>query len=160
MKRNRFVIPACVVGGLAALCLLVWGGLFWFGSPLIPGSLERRYAREVAAHGEELSAFAQSCLEAGQVPEDLPLPGLVQEVSLWPVGEGAFVEFACHGWGLAPASSYYGFYYSPQGPQAYQSAKEMSLTEDGEGWSWQGEGDNHGYTQEIGQDFYYYEAHF
>lgn len=48
-----------------ALCLGAYGLLSWFGSPLVPGSLERRYAREVSAHGAELAAFAQSCLETG-----------------------------------------------------------------------------------------------
>lgn len=70
MKKKRcFVIPACVLAGVALLCLGVWGLMEYFGSPLIPGSLERRYAREVAAHRQELLDFSQQCLETGAVPE-------------------------------------------------------------------------------------------
>ena len=38
MKKKPFVIPACVAGGLVALCLGAYGLLSWFGSPLVPGS--------------------------------------------------------------------------------------------------------------------------
>lgn len=83
MKKRRFLIPTCVVGGLAVLCLGVFGLMQYFGSPLIPGSLERRYTREVSSHREELTAFANACLDSGQVPSDLPLPGLVKRADLW-----------------------------------------------------------------------------
>lgn len=163
MKRKRFIISASVAGGLLVLCLGVYGALNWFGSPLIPGSLERRYAREVAAHGEELAAFAQACLENGAAPEKTPLPGLVESAALWGweanAPQDAFVEFSCGGWGLVPSSSYYGFYYSPGGPRAFQGV-DVTLTPQSNGYAWQGEGDNHGFAKSLGGDFYYYEAHF
>ena len=73
--------------------------------------------------------------------------------------EDLFVEFSCDGWGLVPSSSYYGFYYSPQGPRAFQGVEGELTPQDG-GYAWQAERDNHGFTREIGQGFYYYEAHF
>ena len=155
MKKKRILLPVCVLGGLLVLCLGAYGLLSWFGSPLIPGSLERRCAREVSAHGEELSAFAQTCLETGQVPETLPLPGLVRQADL----RGDYVEFTWGGWGLGSSTSYYGVYYSPSGPQPFQGAGvELAPQEDG--WAWQGEGDNHGFTRPMGESFYYFEAHF
>lgn len=159
MKKRRLWIPACMAGGLLVLCLGAYGLLGWFGSPLVPGSLERRYAREVSAHGEELAAFAQSCLETGRVEEELPLPCLVRQADLWGTGEKAFVEFLCQGWGLGSSTSYYGFCYSPSGPQSFQGAA-VELTPQGDGCAWQGEGDNHGFTKSLGGDFYYFEAHF
>lgn len=155
MKKKPFVIPACVEGGLLVLCLGACGLLSWFGSPLLPGSLERRCAREVSAHGEELTAFAQTCLETGRVGKDLPLPGLVRQADL----RGDFVEFTCGGWGLGSSTSYYGVYYSPSGPQPFQGAG-VELTPQEDGWAWQGEGDNHGFTRPMGESFYYFEAHF
>ena len=155
MKKKRILFPVCVLGGLLVLCLGAYGLLSWFGSPLLPGSLERRYAREVSAHGEELSAFAQTCLETGEAPKDLPLPGLVRQADL----RGDFVEFTCDGWGLGSSTSYYGVYYSPSGPQPFQGA-EAELTPQEDGWAWQGEGDNQGFTRPLGGDFYYFEAHF
>lgn len=159
MKKRRFLIPTCVVGGLAVLCLGVFGLMQYFGSPLIPGSLERRYTREVSSHREELTAFANACLDSGQVPSDLPLPGLVKRADLWKDTGETYVEFSCDGWGLVPSSSYYGFYYSPQGPRVFQGAAVKLTPQDG-GYAWQAEGDNRGFTREIGEDFYYYEAHF
>ena len=155
MKKKPFVIPACVAGGLVALCLGAYGLLSWFGSPLVPGSLEHRYAREVSAHGAELAAFAQSCLETGQVPETLPLPGLVRQADL----RDGFVEFTCGGWGLGSSTGYWGVYYSPGGPRPFQGAG-VELTPQEDGWAWQGEGDNWGVTRQLTGDFYYYEAHF
>lgn len=159
MKKKRILLPVCVLGGLLVLCLGAYGLLSWFGSPLLPGSLERRYAREVSAHGEELAAFAQTCLETDQVPETLPLPGLVKEAGVWGQGTQAFVEFTCGGWGLGSSTSYYGVYYSPSGPQPFQGAG-VELIPQEDGWAWQGEGDNQGFTRPLGGDFYYFEAHF
>ena len=155
MKKKPFVIPACVAGGLLVLCLGAYGLLSWFGSPLIPGSLERRCAREVSAHGEELAAFAQTCLETDQVPETLPLPGLVRQADL----RGDYVEFTWGGWGLGSSTGYYGVYYSPSGPQPFQGAG-VELIPQEDGWAWLGEGDNQGFTRPLGGDFYYFEAHF
>ena len=159
-KKHRFMIPTCILAGVALLCLGVWGLMEYFGSPLIPGSLERRYVREVAAHREELQAFSQQCLETGAVPEGASLPGFVRDAQVSGQDpESLFVEFDCDGWGLVPSSSYYGIYYSPSGPRAFQGA-DVELTPGEGGYVWQAEGDNHGFTREIGDGFYYYEAHF
>ncbi len=161
--KKRWIIPVCVLGGLAVVCFGVYGWMLYFGSPLIPGSLEQRYTREVHAHREELQTFAEQCLETGAVPQDQHLPAFVQDVQV--VGqsyldpEEQFVEFSCDGWGLVPSSSYYGFYYSPKGPRAFQGVEEELVPQDG-GYAWQGNGDNHGFTREIGDGFYYFEAHF
>ena len=156
MKRKRLWIPAGILVGLLVVCLGVCGGMQYFGSPLLPGSLERRYAREVSAHEEELTAFAQTCLDTHQVPADLPLPGLVKRADLWSSSGEAYVEFSCDGWGLVPSSSYYGFYYSPSGPRAFQGT-DVPLTAQDRGYAWQAEGDNHGFTREIGENFYCYQ---
>ena len=159
MRKKRLLLPACVAAGLLVVALGVYSLLSWFGSPLLPGSLERRCAREVSAHGEELAAFAQTCLETDQVPETLPLPGLVEQVDLWGAPPKSFVEFTCGGWGLGSSTSYYGVYYSPSGPQPFQGAG-VELIPQEDGWAWQGEGDNQGFTRPLGGDFYYFEAHF
>ena len=132
-KKRRFVIPVCVLAGVALLCLGVWGLMEYFGSPLIPGSLERRYAREVAAHRQELLDFSQQCLETGAVSEGGSLPGFVRDVQVsGREAESLFVEFDCDGWGLVPSSSYYGFYYSPEGPRVFQGGG--GGTHPGGGW--------------------------
>lgn len=160
---KAWLAPLCTLGGLAVICLGVYGLMQYFGSPLVPGSLERRYAREISEHREELESFSQKCLETGSLPEDQSLPGFIRDAQV--VGqanldpEDLFVEFFCDGWGLVSASSYYGFYYSLQGPQAYQGV-EVELTPENGGYAWHEAGDNHGFTREIGDGFYYFEAHF
>lgn len=133
MKQKRKFLPLWVLSAVAVLCLGVYGLMQYFGSPLLPGSLERRYAREVSSHQEELLDFSQKCLETRAVPEDQSLPGFIREVQLAGQGsqnpEDLFVEFSCDGWGLVPSSSYYGFYYSPQGPRAFQGVEELPRTE-------------------------------
>lgn len=155
MKKKRILLPVCVLGGLLVFCLGAYGLLSWFGSPLLPGSLERRCAREVETHGEELAAFAQTCLETGEAPKELPLPGLVRQADL----RGDYVEFTWGGWGLGSSTGYWGVYYSPSGPQPFQGAG-VELIPQEDGWAWQGEGDNQGFTRPLGGDFYYFEAHF
>lgn len=123
MRKKRLLLPACVAAGLLVVALGVYSLLSWFGSPLLPGSLERRCAREVSAHREDLAAFAQICLEEGQVPDCRPLPGLLKGASVWGQDSRAFVEFTCGGWGLGSSTSYYGVYYSPSGPQPFQGAE-------------------------------------
>jgi hypothetical protein len=163
MKKKRIMIPVCVLAGVLVVCLGGYGLMQYFGSPLIPGSLERRYAREVDAHLEELLSFSQECLKGGTLPEDRSLPSFIREAQV--VGQNGldqkdlFVEFTCDGWGLTPSSSYYGFYYSPNGPRAFQGVETELIAQDG-GFAWQAEGDNHGFTREIGEGFYYFEAHF
>ena len=74
------------------------------------------------------------------------------------------VDFYCGGSGMGSESSYYGFYYAPDGePDAVfcgtRFAAAGDLRPDGEGCAVQAE-ENTYYTQAIGGGFYYYEAHF
>ena len=57
-------------------------------------------------------------------------------------------------------NQYTGYYYSPDDvPLAFQAA-DVPLTETDEGWTWQGEGDNHGTTQRIAECWFRYTAEF
>lgn len=156
-QRKRWVLPVCILTVLAVVCFGVYGLMLWFGSPLIPGSLERRITSQVMEHQKELSQLVQTCQESKQIPEELPLGGLVRKMDFWNGTQA--VEFFCNGWGLAPSSSYYGFYYSPAGPLGYGGAEVELTPVDGGGYRWEDSG-NHGFTKEITEGFYYYEAHF
>ena len=93
------------------------------------------------------------------MPDCRPLPGLLKGASVWGQDSRAFVEFTCESWGLGSSTGYYGFYYSPSGPQPFQGAGVELAPQNG-GYAWQGEGDNQGFTRPLGGDFYYFEAHF
>ena len=57
--------------------------------------------------------------------------------------------------------TYYGYYYSPDDvPLAFQNF-DTELTQDGHDyWVWQADGDNHGATSKIIDNWYYFEASF
>lgn len=76
-------------------------------------------------------------------------------------GTNNIVQFYYSGSGLAPASVYYGFYYSPNDiPVAYQNMEYTLSGISANEWEWSGEGDNGGRTVRIMVNWYYYEAWF
>ena len=57
--------------------------------------------------------------------------------------------------------TYYGCYYSPDDvPLAFQNA-DVEVTQDGHDyWEWEAEGDNHGSTSKIMEQWYFFKASF
>ena len=103
----------------------------------------------VALHGDEL----ESSIEAGH------------GVPAW-LGNYDYNSFAREHSMLqitltARGSTYYGCYYSfDDVPLPFQNA-DVSLVQDGhEYWEWQAEGDNHGSTERITENWFYFEASF
>lgn len=74
------------------------------------------------------------------------------------------VDFLCGGAGFGSATSYAGFYYSPNDDMTAiwcAPSSEDFLTPSGNGFEWQEQnGDNWYYTENICGHFYYYEASF
>lgn len=112
---------------------------------------EKRTARYVEAHQPELQAAMDAYFEQGQpLAYDSDIPA----VNHWP-GPHPMVEYL-----LFTGAGYYGFYYSPDDvPLAFQN-NPVPLGETSNGWQWQGEGDNHGFTRRLSPRWYYFEAHF
>ena len=81
------------------------------------------------------------------------------DVNEWD-GAHFMVEFTLSGWGIGSGTRYYGCYYSPDGvPLPFQNSGE-ALTQDGHDyWVWN-DGGNHGATQKIKDNWYYFEASF
>ena len=75
--------------------------------------------------------------------------------------DNVIVEFLTDGHGMAPSSTYVGFYYSENDtPIAFQNEKyDLNKIEENK-WEWKEEGDNHGITIKIRDNWYYYEASF
>ncbi len=78
------------------------------------------------------------------------------------IEKDVYVEFYCGGSGLVPSSSYYGFYYSPDGvPLAVDVTLTENLAQEGGGFGWEEpDGDNWYYTERIMDNWYYYESHY
>ncbi|MCD7733467.1 MAG: hypothetical protein LUH56_08535 [Oscillospiraceae bacterium] len=72
------------------------------------------------------------------------------------------IEYTLSGFGIAPSSTYYGCYYSPDDlPMAY-AQMNYHLVKQSEGyWTWEEkDGDNHGSVAKIRDGWYYYSVSF
>ena len=82
----------------------------------------------------ENGAFLRECAAGEKTPEDAAQLAGVLEASR--EEDGAYVRFYCGGAGLAPSSSYYGFYYSPDDvPLDVEGMTDaVGLAPDGDGY--------------------------
>lgn len=143
---------------LAALALLavLWLKLF------PPRWVVERY---VLGRQEELNAYVQRLLETDPAQMENHHGWRAEDsydgwkVSYYP--HSGKIEFETSAFGLAPSSTYSGFYYSPEDvPMGFQSA-QVDFAEHGGGWLWEEpEGDNRQYTEKIADYWYWYEAKF
>lgn len=77
--------------------------------------------------------------------------------------ENGMVEFFTGGWGLAPSSTYKGFYYSADNTHKLFSAAYSEITTmeiDGDYASWTDGTDNHGTSIRITENWFWFEASF
>ena len=104
--------------------------------------------RFVADHGAELEAALE---RGGGIPARIGY----QVCNLWRDGEMA--EFILSAWG----DTYCGCYYSRRDvPFPFQGADvPLTQAEDGR-WTWSAEGDDHGVTWKLRDNWYYFEAGF
>lgn len=149
----------------------LWGVALLFAVAVLLGCawnmfspFSKGYAvRYVQTHSAVLTEYAQ------QVIADRPIKELRCQNG-WTVNYYAdaptvptaeIVEFAVGGSGFGSATSYTGFYYSPEDiPLGFQGAV-LDLTESAHGWTWQEENsDNRQIIEKICDHWYWYEAHF
>lgn len=69
------------------------------------------------------------------------------------------IDFSVGGFGLAPSSTYWGFYYTPDDIPIGIDGSNVLLSPDGNGWSWkEPNGDNSQYIEKICNNWYWYKA--
>lgn len=135
------------------ICLLIGIPVVSVMYPGTKGAIVSRVKHDQA----QLTAVASSVIERGSA-EDVSVSG-VQEVVYYP--ESGMVEFLCGGFGLAPSSSYTGFYYSPSGVPLNLQYPDQALTKTDAGWQYQEpDGDNQFETEKITDCWYYYSMSF
>lgn len=127
--------------------------VFIAGVVLFINTPERRTKFCFYSHLSELEESIYRWQTEGKLSSD---PKLIANV--WD-GEHEIVEYIVVSRGIVPSSSYYGFFYSPDGvPVSFQNSG-AELTRQGENeWVWQGQGDNHGYVELLQPHWYYFEA--
>ena len=117
---------------------------------------ERRIFSMVEKNQERYKQAAMQMIEDGEIQE---VPH-VDSISK-PQGEHMMVDFYVTGLGIAPASTYYGFYYSPDDVPLVYGNYDIVLTQcEKNTWEWSANGDNKGVTKKIADCWYYYEASF
>ena len=116
-----------------------------------------RISRYVNRNQGNLKASCEFYLENGIVDKqysDIKVDGIFGE-------NDKIVQFYVSGKGIAPASVYYGFYYSPADIPVSYCNDNYRLESDGKNqWKWNGTGDNGGKIRKICENWYYYEAWF
>ena len=81
-------------------------------------------------------------------------------VTYYPTAHYPIVEFSTGGFGIAPSGYYTGFYYSPQDIPVRFNGDGTAVEEYKNGWVYQAVGDNHGYTEKICNNWYWYKFWF
>jgi len=93
------------------------------------------------------------------VPADDAVLFGYKSVNTWE-SEHSMTEFRISASGFGSETTYYGCYYSYDDvPLAFQNL-QTELIPSQDGWTWQGEGDNAGFTSKIMDHWYYFEAAF
>lgn len=119
------------------------------------GALIRTY---VSLFHESLEAYASQCLSGGEKTTG--------KYGLWKTSsypEDGMVEFRTGGFGLAPSSTYKGFYYSEDNThKVFSAADEDAVTMEisGDSAYWSDGTDNHGKSVRITENWFWYEASF
>ena len=143
MKKKFTIIICCIL-----IIFLLGSLLVWYNRP------ERIFIK----NQEVLEGVVEEYFQTGimSVPN---IKGVVT-FNLWE-NDHRILEFITKGFGVAPASTYKGFYYSVDGiPVAFQGINETLILEVDNWWHWKGEGDNGGRTKCITGNWYVFEAHF
>lgn len=144
MKKSQKVVISLVI------IIILITGFKYVNNP------ERKIFSMVQENEAEYKAVVEAVLNGEEKP-------VVKDVNNIYVREGehTIVDFFVTGFGLAPASVYYGFYYSPEDLAMPYLEERAVLTEyETDMWKWKGSGDNNGVTKKITDGWYYYEASF
>ena len=158
MKKEMVI--GCGIGcGTSLLLVVVAVACFimWF-SNMIDDSLSKK---EIFKLVNDNYAIILDDIKEKDFTDTEKLKG-VKEVD----SDTEIIDVYCGGTGLGSATSYYGFYYSPDGlpKDSWCGTSFGSLEQlkpDGDGFSIKySNDDNCYYTEKIRDNFYYYEAHF
>lgn len=147
---------------LLTLCLVIsLPGLLTGATFLILAAVsdDRADPKEIFEFVRKKEEELMDAIESGDF-SDFENQGFIKDI----IPEPWVVEFYCGGAGFGSATSYVGFYYSPDNSMTgvwCAPPSESSLIPSGDGFLWEeSDGDNRYYTEHICGSFYYYEASF
>lgn len=130
-----------------AVAAVITAALYW-----MTANTKALVSGDLMNNQEEMTALAQSMLNGNT--EEALLDKYTATYYIDCYAEQNMVQF------IVAGSNYAGVYYSQSDePLAFQGAA-VPLSAEGNGWTWTGGGDNHGYTERISDNWYYFEARF
>lgn len=138
----------------ALACLLLCLAL----SGCVPQGRQLAQAKEFyQAHRELLASLAAQCQEEHRVPTDLP--GELENPAVYYDYTTGMVQVQVGSFGIAPSTTYWGVYYSPEDTPLPYDGANVPLAPAGEGFAWERDG-NTGYTQRLEAGWYFFTASF
>lgn len=156
-KKGLCLLTAVILlFSLAGCSDWVGGAVFMW---LIATGDDRVSKEEILSFVRENEEALLEAVESGDY-SDFENRGFIQGID----EGGTAVDFYCGGVGIAPSSTYVGFFYTEENdPAAIWCAPGSAdmLTPSGNGLSWrETNGDNRYYTEHICGNFYYYESSY
>ena len=147
MKKGiKFTRKSLVI--MIVILILLFGMIF----------RERLIQAYVVVAREHLVSYAENLLDSDERQSD--------HYGFWKVRsypEEQMVEFHTGGFGLAPSSTYKGFYYSADNAHKVFSVADESIAMmdiEGDRATWTDGTDNHGTSMRIIENWFWYEASF
>ncbi len=132
---------AILLAVLLAFCLLFSDSLIRAGVQIFHEPLER-YCEEFLEESSAIHSRSFGPWKATAYPEQ------------------GMVEFFTGGFGLAPGSTYEGFYYSEENQHIPFQGAEVPMQDWGDSASWTDGTDNHGSSRRIRDNWFWFEASF
>ena len=151
LKKLLFVIAAIVAVIFAVLFL----------SPRITKMTSKHKAFSYVQNNQtELAQIAENVISGDiKTPYDYNDYKIHYFKSASTVSE-PIVEFNGKGFGIAPSGFYTGFYYSPDDIPVRYNGSGTAMEPYKNGWTYSEGGDNHGYTEKICDNWYWFEFYF
>jgi len=147
MKKRKTVL-ICFAGLLVLISVFV----FVYNKDVKPTVINY-----VLRNSEELVQYAESVIENNSYNSTAEYNGW--DVSYW--AESNMVEFLVKGSGFGSATTYEGFYYSPNDKPIGFQGTDVDFTKENTGWRWKdGNGDNWNYTEKIIDRWYWFKVGF
>ena len=150
-KKLLFIIIAIVVVIFAMLFL----------SPKLAKTFSKQKAFSYVQNNQtELCQLAQDIIE-GKIKTPYQQGDYsVQYFKSPSAASEPIVEFNGHSYGIVPSGYYTGFYYSPKDIPVRYNGSGTAMEPFKNGWAYQEAGDNHGYTEKICDNWYWFEFYF
>lgn len=142
---------------IAAILLVMLSGIITrMISGLMP-SRQEKIAAMVIENLDELEKSTDSFLSGeAAVPFGIKCTATVESLS----DGGQFINYQTDATGFGSQTSYYGFYWSPDGMVDFSDYTLVEVKDSTVGMKSAADGDNWFYTEKITGDWYYYEWHF